>query len=417
MGSLSAASCQCIVKPFGGGASGPGSQIGGGNQTIGTICQLPVGALWVRLRFACWSAADVPVADAAYAPTSQKGDGYNAYDGAGQITTSAWRAVTFGSSTKQSCAQQLAAGAAPPRTATKLPGISGAGPASFAPQIVCSDWLPFDPLDRIDAGGAALLNVRLYVPKDQPAFRLGHAAAPATAVDVVVAGTYSFGNNAVPPFGGLGHDFPVSAVHGIDVICARPTRTLIVVGDSIGSGDYTTGSGTSYGLAAAQALTGQGVATTAAILANPLQTTGSFIANATRFIADELAALRGAIIVLQCWSGNDPPTTEAARDSFRTAMALAAFCDTHGMTPILATAAPVCAKAPEQDTARRYGNELVRRAGFACLDIDRIVGTGTTPNTYKPGFNAWDNIHLNDFGHLAVAEALVSIVSGTLNLR
>ena len=405
-----AASWQCIVKPFGGGASGPGSRIGGGNQTIGTICQLPAGAMWVRFRFACWSAADVPVANAAYAPTSQKGDGYNAYDENGQISVAGWRAVTFDSLTKRSCIEQIAAGTVAARFATSLPGIRGAKPAQFEPQVVCSDWLPFDALDRTDGGAAPLLNLRLHVPPEQPAFRLGHAAAPDASLDFVVAGTYSFGNNAAPPYGGLGHDFPVSAMHGIDVICGQPTRTLIVVGDSIGSGDYTTGSGTSYGLAAAQLLTRQGAPTTAAILANPLQTTPCFIGNATRFITDELVALRGSMIVLQCWSGNDPPSIEAARNSFRTALALAAFCDSHGVTPILATAAPVSAKAPEQEAARRHGNELVRRAGFACLDIDRIVGAGTTPNTYKPGFSAWDNIHLNDFGHLAVAEALVSIV-------
>ncbi len=410
MGSLPAASRQCIVKPFGGGASGPGSYIGGGNQTIGTICQIPAGAVWLRLRFACWSAADVPIANAAYAPTSQLGDGYNAYDAAGQISATGWRAVTFGSQTKQSCVDQINAGAAEAVAAACMPGIRGERPAWFEPRTVCSDWLPFDALSRVDGGAEALINLRLYVRQGEPPFRLGHAAAPAAAVDFTVAGTYASGNHAIPPFGGFGHEFAVSAVHCIDVIGTRPTRTLIVVGDSIGSGDYTTGSGTSYGLAAARMLTRRDLATSAAILANPLQTTLCFIANASRFIADELAALHGSIMVLQCWSSNDPPTLEAAQASFRAAVALAAFCLASGVTVILATAAPVFSGAPEREATRRHANELARRAGLPCLDIDQIVGNGATPNAYEPGLAAWDNVHLNDAGQLAVAEQLVSMI-------
>ncbi len=408
---LPPASVQCIVKPVGGGGLGPGSEIGGGGQTVGSILQLPEDAVWVRFRFTCWSADALPIAAAAYSPTSRLGDGYNAYDAAGAVDTAGWRPITFGHPEGQSCMAQLAANG-DDAVGAVVPGVGGGSARSFEPAIVHSDWMPFSPLGRGDGGQGCLINIRLYVAPGHPAYKLSHAAAPATELGYDLAGGYAFGHHAAWPFGGWGASLPVCAVYGLDLICARPTRTLIIAGDSIGSGDSTTGASTCYGLAAAQALAKRHIRVTAAVLANPAQTTRTFVRNCHRYIAADATALGGGFIVMQCWSGNDEPTLAAAEHGFAMALALAQFCQARGISPILATAAPVCAAAPEVEPARLHANALVRAAGLPCLDLDQILGSGASPNAYRPGFGAWDNVHVSDAGHWAAGEALVALLIG-----
>lgn len=363
--------------------------------TFSSLYNLESPPTWVRLVYANDLHDPESIDGAAIACTAAVGDGFTPCNGDGKPDPSQWRRVTFAAKGFDSAPGAKSDG--PVLT------LDVAGDASWGrnpPSLLFSDWLHMKPPQRSDGLSGYLLLVRTYSGGKfrNNAIRFYKAAGP--DIGRVYAGFSSPGNGATAPWRFKGEPADIPAAYAVQYLSATPGATVIGIGDSIQQPPLEIGIGMR-----------------ACALASTPQLPLTF-ANQTRIGAPtsvflplgarDIEALRPQIMLLQMWSSNDPNITEATTDAvFEQAMNLIALGRKHGCVPILLTAPPV-RNTPNLEPYRQRSNERVRGAasqGIGLLDLDKLWGTGATPNVFREGYTR-DNVHGTDKACIAAAEAL-----------
>lgn len=359
-------------------------------QTVATLWNLEAPPLWVRLLYFNHSFARHAADAAAIATSTTLHDGANPTGPDGAVDAGRWRPVSFASEGADS---DPLLPPAPARRDLALPPNRNRHPGR--PLVLCSDWVRTDPVARSDGGAGALLLVRSYAAAPFPCSlwdpRSGLAAPVArTLRSFVYDSDLASAPGLAPPV----PQGPLIAPHAVEYVTAARGATVIGIGDSIQSSLSTSGR-----------LSGAGPRACALVStpARPVSWLNEAYAgrSSEHFHFNGVAAIRlhrPQIALIQCWSGNDQPTLDAAEAAFARGLLVAEEVQRHGGTPVLLTAAPSALGRPEIEPFRAASNEWVRAAGqrgFHVLDLDARWGTGGTPNTYRQGYNI-DGVHPND---------------------
>ncbi len=376
---------------------------GGANQSYATLHQLEVPPFWARLIFFNDRAEPHRIGAAAVAATSQVGDEIAPVEG------QPWRPVTFNAHGSDSEPLDPVAGEA---TALDIPG-NPFGPGRL--QRALSDWVALPGLARTDGGDGALLLVRSFTHAHQRFS--GCSGRPDPAIGRLHAAYWAPGDATQAGDSAIWHSFDgLFASYGLQYVTAQPGATVVGIGDSIMQGFASTGQLSTFGLRACAQVSRPDL---------PVSWFNeSYPGRNSRHYAQAglwaIQTLRPQVTLIQTWSENDPPTFLASETAFARAVALADATRRYGGVPILVSAAPVFAAAPNEEEAARQASlarlRACARAGLLVLDLDALWGTGAVPNTYRPAFDSGDHRHQNDAGCAVAAEALAALLRDILGL-
>jgi lysophospholipase L1-like esterase len=377
--------------------------------TLASVSNLETPASWVRLIFVNDKDAPWPVDGAAVAPTTEIGDGVQPVGDDGKVDAALWTQVTFNSHGLDGDPGKQ------PGSVTRLAVPPDANPRLAQPVLAFSDWMAVPPLRRRDGGFGALLLLRTY-SGDRIRYVVS-AGAPDPAIGRVHLGFWSGGSDgARPPWSYEPHRMDnLFATFGLQYVATVPGATLVGIGDSIMGSARSRSSISGFGLRAAAMVSSPAV---------PVSYVNEGVSGrqSVDYLADGLAdlrALKPQAALIQTWSENDALTGEAADASLAGALALAAEAKRRNCVPILVTAAPVFQTRPQFEGFRQRSVGQVRQLGqqgWYVLDLDRIWGTGSTPNTYQAAFDSGDHTHPNDAGCATAGRVLAEILRKVLQL-
>jgi lysophospholipase L1-like esterase len=388
---------------------------GGTNETVSGLINLEAPASFVRLiHFNDQTGATGPIAGAYVSPTSGFGlhadDGYNPYNASGAQDNTMGVQVTYNNGGTGAGFNFFNQNSGSTTTATVPVASVDAG----QPSVCYSDWIKVNGIPRIDGGPGALIQVRIASGVGGT-FRYQAAAGiykNNTIPGRAAAGYWQSGNTSNFASGAWSTPGPFGAFASpcaLEYIAQASGLKLMCVGDSITSGNKSTGGYTSFGPLAAFTLTSAKFPVSYWSEGFSGRTTADFLANGYNFIT----ALKPHVVTIQMWSENDPPSLAQAQSAFQSAMHLAKIAVDNNCIPILCTAAPVYAGNSTNEVFRVANNTLVRSAaaqGMLVLDLDTILGTGQSPNQYQAQYNGGDNTHPSDAGNAAVAAVLVEMI-------
>jgi lysophospholipase L1-like esterase len=379
------------------------------HEILAQLTQLDAHPLWIRLLFF----NDLPTAwrldGAAVALTSMIGNGYTPYNADGKPDRTLWRRVTFpgdgawvveGPPSVPSSGNPSLEFPANPREGNR-------------PVLLTSDWIPLSGPTRRHGHGALLL-VRAHA-----ACGLRYAGCVGRAdgrIGTVHRGFRITGPNLTTDKDQeVRRDDTVFSAYGIEAITNEPIVTVMGVGDSIIHSSCTTGEMSGFGVRACAMLSRPGLRFSYFNEGYPGRNSLGFIWNGDWMVRHA----RPEIVLIQTWSGNDTWDAAMADQAFERAMALAEATRRHGGQPVLVTAAPVFAGDPGAEQHRMSNVTRVRAAaaqGMRVLDLDRIWGTGGSPNSYRKDCGSGDGMHPSDAGCIVAAKALVPLLRDCLGL-
>lgn len=394
------------------------SQVGGPgatNKTYGCHWTVPLSTRALVFVHANYLTDETFRVEAAYAPSSALGNFVDPEDAEGAPAAERlFRQVTWNGG--------QTVGEVPPAANPKVPSL------------VASDAMPFVPLPRRDGGDGALLLFRNFAPGHQNADFYDGALSRASAGGYGFGGgwynenehTEMFPHVRAGRFGAAtGHGFGLLeqvSPHALIAVTDRPVVSILHTGDSVNSGISADDGLLNPAMVAARALTARtGVLATSVNEAVSGDVSANYIARASA----ALRVMNFSVALVQCYSRNDQvvfgDTMDTAMAAYTRAILFAAECLDAGVIPILETATPF-AGAPMHggdfdsfEPVRVAMNAVIRQSGFAVLDYDRILGTGSSPNAYRPDLSE-DGIHPNTAAIERLGQQAGAIMAALLQL-
>lgn len=375
--------------------------------TLSHLSQLAAHPSWVRLLLFNDAPQPWRLDGACVALTSVPGDGAAPLDALGRPDPDLWRRVTFGAGQSNPWASPLLQDESE-HYGVELPGNPR---ESGRPVLLFSDWIALDGPPRRDGEGALLL-VRCHA---REGMRHSGGVGPIDRrIGLVHRGYVLSGNATVPPFAGQPRrDDTVFAAYGIEAICAQTAATVIGIGDSIIHSSCTTGELSGFGVRAASMVSAPARPVSYVNEGYPGRNSLGFCWTGDWM----LRHLRPQVALIQTWTQNETWDRPTAQTAFARAIALADETRRGGGVPILVTAAPVFAGQPEPERHRAENVAMVRQAaahGMRVLDLDRIWGTGASPNEYRPDAGCGDGMHPSDEGCITAARELAPMLDEIL---
>jgi len=330
----------------------------------------------------------------------------------GEPDESLWQAVRFNARGQDSSPLDRLAGE---QVAAELPALQSGTPS--APMIFPSDWTRLPEATARGDGPGSLVLVRSRARGRLPCNSWDPRSGVASQINRVVA---SFAVDR-PPDPGAGiaspgdvRPSPLIAPFAIDYIAAAAGYTVVGIGDSILSSLSTDGRVSGPGLRACAAISRPERPVSWLNQAYAGRMSAAFHANG---VAD-IRLHRPQFALIQCFSGNDPPTRLAADEAFARSLAVADEARRSGCVPIMLTAAPMFHDKPDSERIRQHSNGRARELagkGFPVVDLDAVWGTGADPNGYRPEYLI-DGVHPNnracaDLATLHLAPLLDALMS------
>jgi hypothetical protein len=378
---------------------------GSNGVTVGSNFPCPVRPRWVRAVFfndqsTPWTVTGSSVAVSSRL-NSKNGTSDTAFNAAGNPDGTLWNPLTFnnGGSFAYTPATQLSGST----TSIEVPAVTNVA----QPSMVASDWVAISVAPANSAAGPAY-NIfhRAYAGASAPTYFCQAGTAPLASLNLNYGGFYASGDHASTSQNTTGAALALQSCYGLQVIGDRPCGTIMTVGDSVQSGQGTTGYDS--GMAPVTAITLQ-------------QQTGfpaSFLAESVsgrmnvNFIPDgrnDMADLLPDIAFIQVISLNDlsrsseQSTIDACTGR---ALALADYVFSLGKVPVLLTAVPYYSGAAGRlkfpgEVLRQASNTYVRSLGakgMLIVDLDALVSTAPNSGVYADGLCHPDLLHPNDAG-------------------
>jgi lysophospholipase L1-like esterase len=143
------------------------------------------------------------------------------------------------------------------------------------------------------------------------------------------------------------------------------------------------------------------------------QTSTQFLQNARTYID----VFRADVIAISVWTPNDPRTMAAANSAWQNVMEVAAYAQSKGCLPVLATAVPYNLSVAD-DAIRNTINARARAIGAAgamlVADLDVAVSDGATPAKVPPPLLA-SGAHLTPAGYAQMGAAAAPVIARALS--
>lgn len=383
-----------------------------------SIClTIPGDADYVRFLFRNKNPGGAMVLKGFFAPTSQIGNGWSAYDGAGAAlatTPLPWTPLNFTNGGKDVTIADQLAGNVP--TAT----VPNDGSDYW------SDWQAITTIPRIDGDAGRLVQLRSQATVNPWGLQTLGGTGITNDIDAIATSEALFASNSgVSTLGAT--DFTASGLthcYQMQFLSRPPGITMIAVGTSIFSGTATTNLRTSWHRIAAKTVSDAMGIPVNSFLNNPfglIPTTANLIKDACRHIR----LIKPSIVAIQVSNRNDAPYSVAqANTTWKSVMQIAEVAQENGAIVVLVTATPWSSgSAPTsvEDDYRQINNNLARAFaaganGFALFDYDAALTNGASPARLQTAYGG-NTDHPNDAGHIAAAAAFAPILQSIIGIE